>query len=243
MLRAYGEPFPKERSPNRPQLAPSKLELIFDTETTGGPAQRLRFGVYQVRFDGEIQETGIFYHPVEQHKGDIDFLKNYAGRHGFECFSVRDFVEARFLKIGYEGGGAIIGFNLPFDISRLAINRSRARKVVRHHEKTGKRIVDRSMVGGFTFKLLEGSEHPHVRVKHLSRRAAFINFAMPAEQATADKTEESEARAAERGTFLDVKTLAAALMVRKTSGWRRSALISIPLFGWNHSSAPAYADA
>jgi hypothetical protein len=76
MLRAYGEPPSKERSPNR--FAPSKLELIFDTETTGGPAQRLRFGVYHVRFDGEIQETGIFYHPVEQHKGDINFLKDYA---------------------------------------------------------------------------------------------------------------------------------------------------------------------
>ena len=212
MLRAYGEPSPpKERSPWRSPLSPSQLELIFDTETTGGPAQRLRFGVYQVRFQGEIQETGIFYHPVEQHKGDIDFLKDYASRHGFECLSLRDFVETRFLKIGYESGGVIIGFNLPFDISRLAIAQSRARKVVRRHKKTGKRIVDRSMVGGFTFKLLEGSEHPHVRVKHLSRRAAFINFAMPAEQATADKTEETEARVAERGTFLDVKTLAAAL--------------------------------
>ena len=115
------------------------------------------------------------------------------------------------MKIGYESGEVIIGFNLPFDISRLAIAQSRARKVVRHHKKSGERIVDHSMVGGFTFKLLEGSEHPHVRVKHLSRRAAFINFAMPAEQATADKTEETAARAAERGTFLDVKTLAAAL--------------------------------
>ena len=32
-------------------------------------------------------------------------------------------------------------------------------------------------------------------------------------------------------------------LFRKTSGWRRSALSSIPLFGWNHSSAPGCADA
>ena len=135
-------------------VSPRPIAFTDDTETTGGPAQRLRFGVYQVRLNGEIQKTGIFYHPVEQHKGDIDFLKDYASRHGFSCLSLRDFVETRFLKIAYESGGGVIGFNLPFDISRLAISQSRARKVVRHHKRTGKRIVDRSMVGGFTFKLL-----------------------------------------------------------------------------------------
>ncbi|MGA7330006.1 MAG: hypothetical protein WBX25_37360 [Rhodomicrobium sp.] len=217
MLRAYGEPPHKERSSRRKPLKASGFELIFDTETTVGAAQRLRFGVYQVRHYGFPFEQGIFYHPTEQCEGDIDLLKDYARRHDLKCMAVENFVRERFLEIGYDNGGPIIGFNLPFDISRLAIGQSRARKVVRTHKKTGKRIVDRSMVGGFTFKLLKGDEYPHVRVKHLSRRAAFINFALPAEQAVAEKTEVTEARIAERGTFIDVKTLAAALTSKSHS--------------------------
>jgi hypothetical protein len=56
--------------------------------------------------------------------------------------------------------------------------------------------VDRSMKGGFTFKLSSDPKNGNVRIKHLSRRAAFINFAR---------------RSAERGFFLDLRTLAAAL--------------------------------
>ena len=217
MLRAYGEPPAKERSPRRKPLRPSDYELIFDTETTADASQRLRFGTYLVRAEGVPIEQGIFFHPKEQHQGDIERLEDYARRHGLKFMPVENFIRERFLEIGYKVGGSIIGFNLPFDISRLAIDQSRARKVNRINKKTGKRIIDRSMVGGFTFKLLDGDEHPHVRVKHLSRRAAFINFAMPAEQATAEKTEGTEARMAERGTFLDVKTLAAALTAKSHS--------------------------
>lgn len=217
MLRAYGEPSPKENSSRRKTLKPSDWELIFDTETTADAAQRLRFGVYQLRVNGFLAEQGLFYHPKEQLEGDNELLRKYAERNKLERLSVEEFVRDRFIRIGYEIGGAIIGFNLPFDISRLAIDQSRARKVVRTHKKTGKRSVDRSMVGGFTFKLLRGDEYPHVRIKHLSRRAAFINFAMPAEQATTEKTNKTEAREFARGTFLDVKTLAAALTAKSHS--------------------------
>ena len=90
-----------------------------------------------------------------------------------------------------KAGSTIVGFNLPFDISRLAIGHDTARSVRR---KDG--TVDRSMQGGFTFKLSEDPANGNVRVKHLSRRASFMNFARPT---------------AERGFFLDLKTLAAAL--------------------------------
>src|SRR5258706_7650334 len=85
MLRAYAEPPHKERWSRRKPLNSSGYELIFDTETTADASQRLRFGVYQVRVNGFPIEQGIFFHPKEQHQGDIELLKDYAGRHGLEC--------------------------------------------------------------------------------------------------------------------------------------------------------------
>ena len=210
MLRAYGEPLPKRGSSRRQELKPSGWELIFDTETTVDAAQVLRFGVYQLRKDGMLKERGIFYHPHQQYEDDFEILRAYADKHGLDFLSLEDFVRDRFLNIGFETGGTIVGFNLPFDISRLAIDCSRARKVVRK-TKNG-RVVDRRMVGGFTFKLVQDDNYPHVRIRHLSRRAAFIDFAIPKEEATADLEDNTRtARIAERGSFLDVKTLAAAL--------------------------------
>jgi hypothetical protein len=52
------------------------------------------------------------------------------------------------------------------------------------------------MQGGLTFKLSSEEKNGNVRIKHLSRRASCINFAQPG---------------TERGFFLDLKTLAAAL--------------------------------
>ena len=38
----------------------SGITLIFDTETTTDPSQRLRFGAYQLRHNGALLERGYF---------------------------------------------------------------------------------------------------------------------------------------------------------------------------------------
>jgi hypothetical protein len=72
--------------------------------------------------------------------------------------------------------------------------------------------ADRSMVGGFTFQLSPFDDQPFLRIKHLNSRSAFFRFAKPAQQETArSQRRRGERVQFQRGNFLDVKTLAAAL--------------------------------
>src|SRR5262249_24354573 len=91
-------------------------------------------------------------------------------------------------------------FNLPFDLSRLA------RRVA------SARTFGAAMKGGFSFELSSLESRPHIRVKHLSRRASFINFASPGKQKSARSgRQRGKKNPIERGYFLDLATLGAAL--------------------------------
>jgi hypothetical protein len=46
-----------------PRTTPSDWVLVFDCETRTTPDQRLRFGGYQLRYKGEVWESGAFYEP------------------------------------------------------------------------------------------------------------------------------------------------------------------------------------
>jgi hypothetical protein len=84
------------------------------------------------------------------------------------------FVDQVLYGSGRDVGAQIVGFNLPFDISRLALDHDSAR---------------RSMRGGFSFKLSEKEGRANVAIKHLSQKAALIRF-------TGEKPEEAEDEAA-----------------------------------------------
>ncbi|HZZ23522.1 MAG TPA: hypothetical protein VFE60_13525 [Roseiarcus sp.] len=129
-----------------------------------------------------------------------------------------------FYGSGYAFGAQIVGFNLPFDLSRLAISHASAR---------------RSMRGGFSLTLSE--DWPPVAVKHLSQRSAWIRFTgdrpvtdTRAEEETDDDPEDetpdeiNDKTGPNRGYFVDVKTLAAALTSRSHSLASLSALLKVP---------------
>ena len=70
---------------------------------------------------------------------------------------------------------------------------------------------------------------PNVRVKHLSRRAAFINLASPGDNPTArSRGKRKDQTPRERGYFLDLKTLAAALTSQSHSLDSLAAFLEIP---------------
>jgi hypothetical protein len=188
-LRAYvGAPRKKDWRSDRRWT--TGITVIFDTETTTDPSQRLRFGSYQVRDRGNLVERG-FFSAEDLPDPDLATLRGaYAALVSTEagerlCLRTRaEFIDQVLFKWGQEVGGLIIGFNLPFDISRIA---------------TGHTYAKGSMNGGFSFELAE--RRPNLRVKHLSQRAAFINFG----------GKHGNDKNPDRGFFLDVKTLAAAL--------------------------------
>ena len=186
----------------RKQTPPSVWSLIFDTETTTDGAQNLRFGTYQVRHEAELKESGIFYNQEEMKSDDVNKIKKYCASHQLTCRTVSDFVDEIFYLIGYQYRGTIIGFNLPFDISRLAIEHSSARST----------RYNKIMRGGFSFKLTEHPDFQRVQIKHISSRDAFIQFTAPRGQRnTRGQRKKKKFQPVRRGFFIDVKTIAAAL--------------------------------
>ena len=159
----------------------------------------------------------MFYAKVTP--AELETLKAEAPKHHcVEPLSLHDFVHKRFLPTAFKAGGLVCGFNLPFDLSRLAIRHAVAR--VSRSPRTPEEIAagqplkdaDRSMVGGFTFQLSPFDDQPWLRIKHRNSRSAFFKFAKPALQEVARSQRRRGQRVQfQRGNFLDVKTLAAAL--------------------------------
>ncbi len=198
-LRAFlGYP-EKSRKPRRKTAPPSEWTLVFDTETHTDAAQLLRFGAYEIHRDDELYQRGLFYSPNGLTTQERQLLNRHVGRHkDVLLLNVETFVDDVFFRYGYDLRGSIVGFNLPFDLSRLALKHSSAR--------------GRAMNGGFSLALSLSKYRPRVQVKHRSQRSAFMQFAATSEQRFARSARKwRPPRNTERGYFFDVKTIAAAL--------------------------------
>jgi hypothetical protein len=116
---------------------------------------------------------------------------------------------------GRDVGAQIVGFNLPFDLSRLAIDQYNAPGRMR---------------GGFGLKLSMKASRPRVTIKHLSQSAAMISFTGVQDTTADDNGETDDDDGPDRGYFVDVKTLSAALLGpphnRSLEGL--SALLNVP---------------
>src|SRR5271166_4901620 len=215
------------------RVPPSDWVLVFDCETRTMPDQRLRFGAYQLRYKGQVWERGVFFEPDPEvlAPDEIAILRQVmadeeANSNGerMRLLTRTEFVNDVFYGSGYAVGAQIVGFNLPFDLSRLAIRHASAR---------------RNMRGGFSLTLSE--DWPPVAVKHLSQRSALIRFTgeRPAKELNADQEQDDdtdndiadetdEQVGPDRGYFVDVKTLAAALTSKSHSLASLSALLNVP---------------
>ena len=227
-LRAYAGPqFREKPDPgkltakrNNLPLSASEWTLIFDCETMSDPGQALRFGTYQLRHGKMLDEAGIFYDPDGVTDDELETLHRYAVANGLELRTRESFVDEIFYARAWQWRATIVGFNLPFDISRLAIGHATARTPVRE--------MASAMHGGFTFKLSNQKIYPNVRIKHLSQRAALISFAATMEQRTArGQRKRGLPVPVRRGHFIDVKTLASALFARGFSLASLSAFLKV----------------
>jgi hypothetical protein len=224
-LRAYTVRNVAKRSfEGPPPLGPSDWTLTFDCETTIDAAQRLRFGAFQLRKGGVIKRWGYFYDP-DRPAADFETLQAVAVG-GAELITVRQFVDWIIFGRIYELGGTIIGFNLPFDLSRLAIGHGSARKG-RKPEDPDKE-ADSSMRGGFTFRLSRNTDRPRLQVRHISSRMAFIRFGRPYKKSTPDSQKRRGLSVpARQGYFVDVRTLASTLLAEGFDLERLSAVLGV----------------
>jgi hypothetical protein len=177
---------------------PSSYTLIFDTETSVDHAQNFRIGTYQVRKGGELVEKGLFYEPAMLTARELCMMQRYAENRGLMLRDRLSFLREVFYRYGYDRGGLVVGFNLPFDLSRLA------------HEIGTSHGFD--MRGGFSLALLPEKWMPNVLVRHLNSRSAFIRFAAAPKAVDGRSLRKNFKTQAKAGYFLDVKTLASALM-------------------------------
>lgn len=180
--------------------------IIFDTETTIDPTQKLNFGFacYGLDYGCEFRRLAeILFYSDDLPERDPSGFKNlaaYAKTH-YEAnidngenaeprllfLSRTEFVNKWLWSVGYMRQGLIVGFNLPFDLTRLALSVGEAR---------------RFYAGGFSLKIWKTNMRPRICYKTIANKRAFIGFT---------KIDSPEGRDGYRGRFLDLRTLAFAL--------------------------------
>ncbi|MCA9828786.1 MAG: hypothetical protein KC444_10465, partial [Nitrosopumilus sp.] len=162
--------------------------LVFDTETTTDQHQNLLFGSCGKWVNGRLEFMYLFY-ADDLPKKQIDVITKYGKKHNYVVLSRKDFVERIFLRNIYNARAKCVGFNLPFDLSRLAIDFTKSRK----------------MRNGFTLKLSSDFRFPRIIIRNISSKASFIEITIPVRKKTEKDTERY------RGSFVDLKTVTFAL--------------------------------
>lgn len=206
LLRAYVESAKKDpkkagRSSQRETQGASDWSLVFDTETTTDPGQSLRIGFCRVYYRDELRRHVLFYGD-DLRGADLKVVKQYP-RSGLEIMPREEFVDTIFYKYGYHLRAMIVGFNLPFDLSRLSVSHASARGTMR---------------GGFSLKLSPFNYQPPVQIKHLSKYVSMMRFAAPfVSPNSRSQLKHGKKNPHKRGYFLEVRALAAALFSRSFS--------------------------
>lgn len=162
--------------------------LVIDSETTVDSLQNLKFGHCKVYQNDELVLQCLFYDPQFLNIKEQQIIEEYAQSHDMRLYKVEQFVANIFLPEVYEGGTLCVGFNLPFDLSRLAIDFGHARG---------------SMRGGFSFVLSNNKKIPRLQIRHHDSTKSFIRFG--------SSIDKRKRRSAFKGNFLDLRTLVHAL--------------------------------
>jgi hypothetical protein len=192
--------------------------FVFDTETRTDASQRLTFGSYRFFVDNELQEEALFYADDLPSK-DRKTLEKYVASHNKLGARLLLLTRSEFLKklykTVYKSRALLVGFNLPFDLSRIAFTARPARG---------------RFAGGFSLALWSyfdkmGVERPSTRrpsvgIKHIDSKRALKGFTARYGPDDSDlipedsPTGEPEKGYKFRGHMLDLRTLAFALTDR-----------------------------
>lgn len=223
-IRVY--PVPSALQPRRrlrkPPRRPDAM-MVLDTETRIDVTQRLTFGSYRFIEDAQCLLEALFY-ADDLSRDERRLLSQYANSHSadvadggaehLQLLSRGEFLK-RFFRLGYKGRVLVVGFNLPFDLARLAYDAREAR---------------RQFVGGFSLRMWSYRDatnverrnrfRPDVAVKHIDSKRALMGFTGRSDSDKEDQipedseTGEPDPRYVFRGHFLDLRTLAFALTDR-----------------------------
>lgn len=161
-----------------------KCCLIFDTETTIDAKQKLKFGCYRrCRLEGTAYrciEEGLFYaddlpakeiailRRYRQDRRNVPTIERFPARMTLGLMTRTSFINRVFWD-AIRKGQLTIGFNLPFDLSRLTVRAANGRKgswslvlSLRKSRKTG--------------ELAPNADRPRIVINSMNSKMAFIKL-------------------------------------------------------------------
>jgi len=215
-VRVYPEPQDKERSQYRQKFwrTPSAM-LVFDTETRTDASQRLTLGSYRFYKEGRCLEEGLFFGDDLPTK-DRRILERYVAKHQTDVqgenrrrlliLSRNQFLK-KLYQAAYKGRCLLVGFNLPFDLSRIAFNSGAARG----RFAGGFSLGLWSYIDSFGYELANHFR-PRIGIKQIDSKRALKGFTSRRYPDREDLVLDERSKGSTfRGHFLDLRTVAFAL--------------------------------
>ncbi|MEX0862676.1 hypothetical protein [Nitrosopumilus sp.] len=190
-VRAYTVPkTDKGKKPSgfTPENIPFDRCIVWDTETTTDNLQNLKFGYFEIWQYKILEYVGIFYDPKIVSSKEQEILKQYCIKKDIRLYTLVEFRRI-FLYEVYDLETLCIGFNLPFDLTRIPINTSSSR--------VRKKDV-------FSLFFTKNLNYPRLHLTHVTSTLSFINWSS-IWTGTSYFT----------GNFLDLRTLCHALTDKK----------------------------
>jgi len=167
------------------------IRMFIDTETTTTDRyQNLTLGSCLIQTKtsvGNKEEWYLFYGDIPEDK--INLITQYGREHNISVMPVREFVDNVFFPNAFIKRCEVVGLNLPFDLSRLAIDYG----------------IARNTKDSFSLKLSEDKRNPRIRIQSIDQKRSFISFTTPLRKKRDKKFK------AYRGYFVDLKTFTFAL--------------------------------
>jgi len=205
-LRCYAGNYRAGGYSTHNQNANNGIILTFATETTSDQQQSLTFGSCAVWINGSLYKI-VLFHDENLDSKKVDVIKQVADtlQKQKDCIvtvsSKDEFVTKIFYPYVYEARAKCIGFDLPYELSRMASTWGTARKIQ----------------DAFSIKLVDDRPRlPAIKIKSINSDAAFIQFATPLR--TKSEKKQIPTHKVYRGYFLDLKTLGYAMSNKSFDG-------------------------
>ncbi|MCJ8306185.1 MAG: hypothetical protein HRU07_03945 [Nitrosopumilus sp.] len=186
-VRAYTVPKSMKKPQNNTHFEPKThfdRVIVWDTETTTDLYQNLKFGYFEILQQGILEHTGLFYDESFVSPRELDSLQSVSKSNLIQLYSIDEFREI-FLREVYDLESLCVGFNLPFDITRIALKSTNA-KVKKKN--------------AFSLLLSENLHYPRLLLTHQTNTLSFIAWGTTKHYSKNFK-----------GNFLDLRTLSHAL--------------------------------
>jgi hypothetical protein len=171
------------------------LTLVFDTETTTDVRQELKFGIARIYSDQRLVRSIVFTKEVSD--TETRTISEWAKRNDAEVKTVERFMSEDFIPNAIQFRANVVGFNLPFDLARIAAEWEPKKRVAKK-EAWNLWLLPRSDP--------KSAVTPRIRVERLDSVKGFIKL-----------TGTAESRPPFQGAFVDLRTFVHVLTGEKHS--------------------------